>query len=343
MLNSYYSIIFSERVNSEMQNLASAIMSGYSSYQLGNFSSEEFNRIMSILPYEYPLTYKVFLNEYNGTGSSIQLYYHEYDDNLFVEKMNELLQNIQSKISYNDTTYDIVKKIYDYITTNFDYDLELLNKVNTLDMNDNNAVREFNKEHGASFNIYGVVVNKKGVCAGLCQLFKYLLYSFGIESTCILGQFVRNDEPTNTGHTVVLVEIDGEYAFVDVAGGMHNASCLDVTLYSYFLVPYDVIKQTIAPMYEEYNFDNVSSNLSYYCMNNLMFDSIDKVRIYLNGIINHEKQKVVYMLYTGKVATERQLIKIIDDVVGFKKGDNYGYNRMINDGNIVIKIYKDKR
>ena len=56
--------------------LANAILSGYSSRTIGNCIDDEFKKILSILPFEYPLKFKVFMNEYIVRNGNIQLNYH---------------------------------------------------------------------------------------------------------------------------------------------------------------------------------------------------------------------------------------------------------------------------
>ncbi len=343
MLNDYYRNFFSSGVNNILRQIQNDISLRRTSSPVGNESIEDYTKAMQIYPFENPLDYCVFLNE-NGNSivSGIELYYHDYDDNLFYEKINEIQEVLQKKIGYNSSQYDIAKTIYDYITSNMDYNHDALKESSNVDTSNKEDVRNYNSKYGSCFTIYGPVVNKEGVCAGLCQLYKYLLNLFGVEAVCVAGFYKKDGEATQMGHSVVVVEIDGEYAYVDVASGMRNGTNLKITLYDYFLVSEDKIFDIFQPLYEEYQFET-TDKLSYFAKNDLQFESINDICSYLNKIILFEKNNLIYFEYSGHIASKKQLEKIVYDIVSKKKGYQYQYNFVERNGIISMKIYQERR
>lgn len=337
MLNDYYQTYFSANVNQNISSLQQAIMEKRERFTFTNCSVEEIQRCVYIASLEIPLLYNVFLNESTITSDgTMTIKYHDYDEELLYEKLNLVQSELQQLIPYDASSYEIVKYIYDYITTNYTYDKDALNKSFDIDMNDKSQVQEFNEKYGTNFSLYGPLVNKKGVCSGLCQLFRYLLNSFGIEAVCIAGFMKRNGETTEIGHSVVLVEIDGQQAFIDIANGMKNISNLNMVLYNSFMVGYDDITEGFEPMFSEYNFDFVTDELTYFKKYDLEFPDVDKLAGYLNSIIDNSKEIKVYAKYTGRIYKKSQLEKLVNDIVTRKMG--HRYQRRINVLKNIINV-----
>lgn len=344
MINDYYKDFFSSNVVDTMRRLQMAISRKDTTFSFSGCSPNEIERVMYLLPYEYPLTFNVFLNElFLGTDGVLNIEYHDLDEDLFYTKLNEIQEELQNTITSNHSKYEMAKIIYDYITTRCTYEYDVLNEGSSIDMSNHQAIRDFNNEKGKYLNIYGPVVEGRGVCAGFSQLYKYLLNAFGIDATCIVGYFNQNGETTTIGHAIVLVEIDDKYGYVDVAAGMKNASELDVTLYDYFMVSREAIGDVINPMFTEYQLDFTTDGMSYHEKYNLVFNSVEKLLGYFNNIINHQKHLVIYTHYTGKNLTDNNLRKMVNDIVGRKKGYSFDYNFILRNKKLTIKVYQEKR
>lgn len=97
--------------------------------------------------------------------------------------------------------YDIALRVYENIIKLVDYDTIGLE-------HQNNDVPPADKTDDLR-SIYGVFINKKAVCAGYAKAMQYLLNMFGVE--CV---YVTNDE-----HAWNLVNLEGDYYFIDVTWG----------------------------------------------------------------------------------------------------------------------------
>ena len=343
MLNDYYKNFFSAGVNNSLGILQRAISSRKNICTFDRVGVDDISKAMQLYPFENSLDYNIFLTESKPlSNTQIDLNYHNFDENLFYEKLNHIQEELQKQISYDTSQYDIVKIIYDYITSHMDYDHDALKESCNVDMENKDEVKEYNSKYGECFTMYGPVTKNKGVCAGLCQLFKYLLNMYGVEAVSIVGYFKRNNEVTTQGHSVVLVEIDGECAFVDIASGMRNGSKLNVTFYDYFLVSEEKIREVFEPMFDDYQF-TTTENLSYFYQNNLIFKNVNEICSFLNKIIIYKKENVVYFDYIGEVASKKHLEKIVNDIVSSKKGYQYNYDFVERKGCITLKIYQEKR
>lgn len=104
--------------------------------------------------------------------------------------------------SYID--YERVHAIHDYICSTVEYDDELYNKYL--------SGASVKKEHD-SFNIVGVLVNKKAVCDGISKAFSLLCGIEGIASARIVGEYAINGK--YSAHAWNKVEITGKWYNVD--------------------------------------------------------------------------------------------------------------------------------
>lgn len=343
--------IFSEQVRISINSLQNAINRKQGScYISGNLNNDDLTKIIRILQYEYPLLFKIYPNEHIFLhNNQISLHYNDLNERLFYEQLNELQIELEQRIPENANEYQIVKIIYDYITSSFEYDYDSFNHSlefnNLLENNSNMSAallektHKFNQLYGESHCIYGPVVNKKGVCSGLNQLFKFLLNQHNIEAQCVLGKL------KNIGaHVVMAVKVNYEWAIIDIANGMKNVSPLNSTLYNYFMVSMEEIKNQFTPDYEEYNIINTVNHLNYYKKYNLEFNSINQLIAFFNNIILYEKDNVIYCKYIGNMLTDDKMIKLAKSIIYSKLNQKYIIGEtIIIDKKLSIKIQPRKR
>lgn len=108
--------------------------------------------------------------------------------------LDEVVFNIVSSINPADSQYEKELAIHDYITKTTSYDKEA------------SRTPFVNGTMDSAYNIYGTLVEHKGVCSGYTGAFQYLCYMVGINSNVVFG----NSHSWNT------VNLDGEWYQVDV-------------------------------------------------------------------------------------------------------------------------------
>ena len=108
------------------------------------------------------------------------------------EEIEAASEEILSGISRDAADYDKVKYVYETLIRSTDYDL---------DAPDNQ-------------NIYSVFVQHLSVCQGYAKATQYLLNRLNVPCTLVLGTV-----ETGEGHAWNLVEVDGEYYYLDTTWG----------------------------------------------------------------------------------------------------------------------------
>lgn len=93
-----------------------------------------------------------------------------------------------SQVNANMSAYETAKTLHDYLVANVAYDSSAPNNQNLLSVCENNRT----------------------VCAGYSRAYQYLLNKAGIFATYVTGN------TKNEGHAWNLIEIDGQYGWVDI-------------------------------------------------------------------------------------------------------------------------------
>lgn len=161
-------------------------------------------------------TYRVLLNEGNGTG---------YLTNEFstVERVNSAINEIEyvkSLIVKNkkDNDFQNVKFVHDYLVENVEYE-QTISKSNI-------------------YNLYGALVNKECVCEGYAKAFKYLMDSLDIPCVIVAGK-ATNSEGKTENHAWNYVQLDGKWYAIDTTWDdpilIGGAVLTDSSKYRYFL------------------------------------------------------------------------------------------------------------
>ncbi len=172
-------------------------------------------RTTSVLGYEsygFTLEPRGGKNYYSSTFSSKE----EVDS--AIQKVND----IADEILYNavGSTYDKVKYVHDWIVDNVEYDN---------DGTDNND------------NIYGTFINKKVVCEGYAEAFKFLLDKLNIPCVLVYGDGYDNSGNVEAHAWNYVKMDDGKWYAVDTTWddplyiGSVNSAFTNSKKYTYFL------------------------------------------------------------------------------------------------------------
>lgn len=115
------------------------------------------------------------------------------------ENINTILSQIESVkngviANLNGSTYDKVLQVHDWIINNLEYDTEMSSE--------------------ATYNIWGALIDKKAVCEGYAEAFKYILDELEIPCILVVGE-ATNSEGNTESHEWNYVQIDGNWYAVD--------------------------------------------------------------------------------------------------------------------------------
>ena len=181
-----------------------------------------------------------------------------------------------SGIAADDTEYNKILYVYEYIVDTVDYDLEAP---------DNQ-------------NIYSVFVHQRSVCAGYSKAAQYLLERLGVFCTYVTGTTGGGQN-----HAWNLVMCEGDYYYLDVTWGdpvFQAAEGEEVR--DFENISYDYMCCDDAELFKNHTPDEGTAlpactkmNRNYYMMNNMYYESYDSGLILqrMNDVIASRGNPVV--------------------------------------------------
>lgn len=215
-----------------------------------------------------------FSPEYSKPKEEIQLHKNKIE-----YKRDEIILKL---IRPNMSEYEKVKTIHDYIINNSNYDKRYLK--------DEKIPEE-------SYSVYGVLINRIGVCEGYAKTMKYLLDAAGIKSMVIRGK------SKGVGHAWNIVNIEGDCYNVDATwDDPLTESGKDMLIYDYFNLTDEEIGKDHTWNRDDYPVCN-SSKYNYHYYNDLIAndynDFLNKLKIAIDNkhssieikVLNFEKNE----------------------------------------------------
>jgi hypothetical protein len=124
-------------------------------------------------------------------------------EKVFENKAAEVMKSLNLS---NDTEYEKVVKIYDYITTHVTYDYTHLE----------------DKSYLLKQSAYAALINKTSVCQGYATLFNYMANYAGLDSRIILGKSSDEQGKSDELHAWNAVKIGDYYYYVDATWDSGN-------------------------------------------------------------------------------------------------------------------------
>lgn len=218
--------------------------------------------------------------------------YSEEESKTREKKIQNAASKIIQKMDDNDSDYEKVKFIYEYIIDSTDYDI--------------------NAEDNQ--NIYSVLVGRSSVCAGYAKTMQYLLNRIGIFCTYVVGTVDGGE-----AHAWNIVKCDGEYYNVDATWGdpvfAHQADKIKDNN-----IVYDYLCCSDDELYTTHHADNrfqypecVSEDLNYYRQNGMFYKEYDKNEAYdaMKASIDQKAEETIFK-YADESVYKKACESLID-------------------------------
>ncbi len=272
---------------------------------------------------------KYYINKVSQKVIKLELIYNSNKEERSKKQaqIDKVVDFIIIELNKLTTDYDKVKYVYDYIASKTTYDLTVI---------DNQ-------------NMYNVLVNHHGVCAGYAKSFQYIMNKIGINTLYITGKIIKNEQ-SNPGHAWNMVEINNQYYHIDatwanVSFSLENNESEFYNNYHYFNIKDEEIFKTHQPdmFYPLPKANSIENN--YYYKENLLFDTYNKqlnIKI-LEEIINLNKQnkQLLTIKFTNEEAYHKTFTELLTNrnIFNIIREANKKINFKFNDKN--ISYYKE--
>ena len=230
----------------------------------------------------------------------------EQKQHLIDQAVNAFLKGIDEDAS----DYEKVKAAYEYLVYN----------------------TEYNKAAKDNQNICSVFIENESVCQGYAKANQYLLEKMGIPATLVIGVVTGGES-----HAWNLVEVDGEYYYVDATWGdaSYQAADGDSPVSSFApQINYDYLCVTTDQLMQTHSLQNVvdmpqcvSMDANYYVMEGAYFSAYDKTKIeaYVQKCLDEGKEGVtfkcssaeLYDTFYEKLVTDRVIFDYMATESGY--------------------------
>lgn len=280
--------------------------------------------------YQNPLVLDVKQYSYDYRSFTLYVEYSDSTENIrkkqkkIIQEANQLVKAIVKDGMSDDEKR---KAIYDYLNDNTIYDDAALENA------ERNNFRGVDSRFNDSFNTYGILVNKVGVCASYASTYKLLSDLAGIESIVITGTL------GNVPHAWNKVKINDEWLHVDATNNETNSGIPYMLYYSN-----DETAQNLQFItnnkywldYELSQFTGTDNSQDYYVSQGLEMDSVEQFNDKLSKSIQKGNDKLIVRFHDP--IDEDALIDVLYNVysdLAEDKLDHAVYN--IVDQYLIVK------
>ncbi|MGN8631234.1 transglutaminase domain-containing protein [Blautia sp. HCP3S3_G3] len=267
----YYFKLLTEEEQRGYREMLDGIRARQEEFYVTICDNEEVDRAYHALLKDHPELYwvhnrlQVYKTTYEGSDYCLFSpgYSYTEEEIIQIDQSIELAwQEVNELLPENADIYEIVKTVYTYLIDSTEYMLS---------------------EDDQS--IAGIFWKKSAVCAGYAGALQYLLERFGIPCIYVDGDADGSDE----GHAWNIVQIDGEYYYVDATNG-DQPQFLEgdavqmaehkTTIYDYLCPFPDEYEITYWPSEEFAVPDCTATEKNFYILNQGCFDTYDYQTIY---------------------------------------------------------------
>ena len=237
-----------------------------------------------------------------------------YDKETIKAKQEEISRSADKIISetINDSMSDEEKRLalYSYLEENCEYDNEALEEAEK-----NGFTKTNDNKFEDSFNAYGILVNKKGVCQSYAYAYKLLCSNAGLDCIVITGNLNGN-----LPHAWNAVNIDGKWYQTDTT---NNGKTTGIP---YFLYNSDTDTAEMTGFISDKEFELDASlsqyetdddSYEYYASHGLTADSIDKYDEILDKSLDGDGS-VISVRYCAAMPAEEDVLNTVAEVFSRK-------------------------
>lgn len=294
----YYYQNLSQEEQTVYKEILQGIQEGSDCIYLHSSESDQIGKIYGFLLCDRPelfwCTGELRITSYSDYAEAEPVYSCQGEERLNRQaEIDAAVEQCLSGIGNENSEYERVKYVFEYLVDTVDYDMEAP---------DNQ-------------NIYSALVNRASVCAGYSRAAQYLLQKMGVE--CI---YVTGNIPNQGAHAWNIVKCNGQYYQLDVTFGdpvflkeesgekMPESSinygylcCTDEEIFKNHEPDADVIYPACTSM-----------DLNYYVLNGMYYDFYDSETILSNmnqAIYNMESS------FTCKFSTDELYQMAHDDMI----------------------------
>lgn len=218
--------------------------------------SADYEQIVSIneyVLYDHP---EIFYFNYFELQNQVDVCYYKPIYTYNQDEVTELtkqLENIRnqfiSSLDSNSSDYDKLKAIYNYVIEKNTY------------------------VDGAKDNQYitSALIYGNTVCSGYVKTIQYLCEAIDINSAYIVGKALNDSD--NSSHAWNLIELDGDYYYLDATWGDYVDEQNSFTMYSYFMFDSDTMLKLYQPTSDYKN--TINGKYCYFDYENYYNESYD--------------------------------------------------------------------
>lgn len=232
--------------------------------------------------------------------------YSQIDEQAFNVRLEESLNEIDSKLSWASTTYFKLKTIFDYIASIVKYEHEVLDEYLQMDAPSDETMLRFMERNSASFSPYGVLMNRRGVCQGISKLFKIFCDRFGIECALVEAKTKDLSDGSECNHMMNVVEVDGVRSFIDITNCLVMPE-VPFVRYDSFLMSKRIMDKSFVITED---FQCVDEDVNFYSRNGLRFTLLSEFRHYLTSYTVRNNDGKIRCHYDGVGLTDEKIEEI---------------------------------
>lgn len=274
-------------------------------------NTEYLNDVMLKVIYQNPYIIGFNTASYDENTMKLELTYNEDASTIHQKQLavaSEASNIVKTVIKEGMPDEEKVMALWNWLEKHTSYDDEAIEYAK------NNNFKDI-KGYEDSFNSYGIICRKKGVCQSYAYCFKILLSLCNIKCITLTG-YIDKTLP----HAWNAVYINGEWRWIDVTNNMENSG-----------IPY-ILYQTSSKYAEEHGY---------------ALDELYEINTKLGNVSSNDNSKDWYIENSCYANTKNDLIKLTHD--NYDKFDSYvciksEYKPELNKEFIdeLVKALKDK-